>query len=656
MDKNSSALKMDLYELTMAVGYFKKNADLRATFELFCRQSRSKRSYFIACGLEQALDYLLNLRFSNEDISYLKNKTVLKSAGKEFFEYLRNFKFTGDVWAMPEGTPFFPFEPILQVKAPIIEAQIVETYLLSIVHIQTLVASKASRIVRAARSDGKIREVVDFGARRAHGPDAAILAARAAYIAGCAGTSNVFAGMKFNIPTYGTMAHSWIQVFDNEEEAFRNYNGLFPKKTILLIDTYDTLKAAKIVIGLNKQVQGVRLDSGDLSSLSKRVRRILDSAGLKRVSIIASGNLDEYKIIKLVKSKAPIDVFGVGTEMVTSGDRPYIDLVYKLVEIESAQGGVKYTAKSSKGKRTIAGRKQVYRYYKAAGVYLKDIISLAEEKPLKRGQAMLEQVVKDGRLIKKMPAIDQIRKYAQTEISRLPGYCNEITSGRYLNRDISSGLKAVMSKPGFYPASKALLIADPQNDFCPAGKLAVPEGDKIIPAVNKYIKYFSQKRLPIFITRDWHPKKTKHFKKFGGRWPEHCLQNSRGAEFHPGLKLTKQAVIMSKGMDPFQDSYSAFDSLDSKHRRLADLLKMLDVEELYIGGLATDYCVKFSALDALKAGFKVKILADAIKGVDLKPGDSQRALKELARRGAKTITISELKTQRFGKNGFGKSA
>lgn len=443
MDERSSALKTDLYELTMAAGYFSHKVNLSATFELFCHKALSKRSYFIACGLEQAVTYLLNLKFLDVDISRLKKHPALRWIGQDFFDYLKGFKFTGDLWAMPEGTPFFPFEPIIQVKAPIIEAQILETYLLSTIHIQTLVATKASRVARAASSDARVRQVIEFGARRAHGPEAGVLAARAAYIAGCAGTSNVFAGLEFGIPVYGTMAHSWIQTFEDEEEAFKKYNQTFPAKTILLLDTYDTIKAAKTALRLKKQIQAVRLDSGDLYNLSRRVRKILDKAGLARVKIIASGDLDESKILQLVEKRAPIDIFGVGTRMVTSADLPFLDIVYKLVETESPEGIIKYKVKLSAGKRTLPGRKQVYRYSTDNGVYAKDIICLAAEKPEERGRAMLEPIIQKGRLIKELPSIHKIRKYAQQEISRLPESCISILSGGYLKTEISRALKTL---------------------------------------------------------------------------------------------------------------------------------------------------------------------------------------------------------------------
>ena len=437
----NDSLKIDLYELTMAAGYFQNKVDVNATFELFCYKAPENRSYFIVCGLEQVVDFILNLRFSDEDIDFLRIHPAFKTVEPEFFDYLKGFRFSGNVWAMPEGEIFFVNEPILQIEAPIIEAQILETYLLSMMHIQTLIATKASRVVQAACSDGKKRAVVDFGSRRAHGPEAAVLAARAAYISGCLGTSNVYAGKVFDIPIYGTMAHSWIETFDTEVESFDKYYKVFPENTILLIDTYDTINAAKKITELKKDIKAVRLDSGDLEVLSKKVRRILDRDGLQKVKIIASGNLNEYKILDLVKRKSPIDFFGVGTEMVTSKDLSSLDLIYKLVQIEDKGGNVKFKAKLSKGKKTIPGRKQVFRKYSRGGLFSKDIIGLYSEKAPKGTQPLLEQIIRNGELTKSLPDMRTIRRYAEERLALLPPYCLDLRKGRYLKTQFSRVLR-----------------------------------------------------------------------------------------------------------------------------------------------------------------------------------------------------------------------
>ncbi|HLG30239.1 MAG TPA: nicotinate phosphoribosyltransferase, partial [Candidatus Brocadiales bacterium] len=346
----------DLYQLTMAAGYFQNNMNHTATFELFVRKLPEHRSYLISAGLEQAVHYFKHLKFSEEIINYLQNHPVFKDVKEEFFEYLRNFKFTGNVYAMPEGTPVFANEPLLRVMAPMIETQLVETYLLSTINFQTLIASKASRVVHSARG----KDVIDFGTRRAHGAQAGVLAARACFIGGCAGTSNVLAGYELGIPIVGTMAHSWVMAYDTELESFQKYYSVFPDSTVLLIDTYETLNAANLATMVAKGIKGVRLDSGNLLELSVKARRILDEKGLSHVRILASGDLNEYIIDDLLKKGAPIDSFGVGTEMVTSKDAPALGGIYKLVELLK-DGNTIPKMKFSEDKATYPSKKQVYR-------------------------------------------------------------------------------------------------------------------------------------------------------------------------------------------------------------------------------------------------------------------------------------------------------
>ena len=408
-----AALLTDLYELTMAAAYWTNHLAGTATFEMYFRRMPEDRSYLIAAGLEQALDYILNLRFTKKQLSWLGSLEAFRNIDPGFFDYLADFRFSGDVWAVPEGVPVFPLEPVIQIRAPLVEAQILETYLLTMLNTQTMIATKAARVVDAARGKG----VVDFGARRAHGPQASLLAARAAYIGGCLGTSNALAGYLMNIPVYGTAAHSYTMAFDSELEAFRAYQSVFPQNTVLLLDTYDTVEAAKKVKLLGGAVQGVRLDSGDLVDLSKRVRAILDGDLLQEVKIFASGDLNEYKIAALVQENAPIDFFGVGTELVTSYDEPALSGVYKLVEIE-IDGRTEYRVKTSPGKPSYPGRKQVYRY-KIADYYLSDIVALAGESP-PDGAPLLKPQIQNGMLVEKNPALPEIRNTAHAEMQMLP--------------------------------------------------------------------------------------------------------------------------------------------------------------------------------------------------------------------------------------------
>jgi len=322
-----SGLLTDLYELTMAAGYRKAGFDARATFELFVRGLPPRRNYLVAAGLAQAIEYLERVHFSADEIEYLRRHPVFAGIGEDFFDFLAHFKFTGDIWAVPEGTVTFPDEPIVRVTGPIAEAQIVETYLLSAIHFQTLIASKAARVVTAARG----RRVVEFGTRRAHGPEAGVLAARAAFIGGCSGTSNVAAGHRFGIPVFGTQAHSWIMAFEDEKEAFRRFLDIFPKNAVLLLDTYDVRAAVETILAMGRKPRGVRLDSGDVAEASVWIRRRLDEAGWNDVEIFASGDLDEDRIEAMLAAGARIDSFGVGTALTTSSDAPSLSVIYKLV-------------------------------------------------------------------------------------------------------------------------------------------------------------------------------------------------------------------------------------------------------------------------------------------------------------------------------------
>ena len=410
-----AALATDLYELTMAAAYFKNKVEDHATFELFVRNYPKNRSFLIAAGLQQAVDYLLHLRFEEKHIEFLRHHPIFEDVSEDFFHYLKTFKFTGTVYAMQEGTVFFPNEPILRITAPVIEAQIVETYLLSLINFETLIASKAARVVGAARG----RAVVEFGARRAHGPESALLAARASYIGGCVGTSNVLAGYEFGIPTYGTVAHSFVMFFDSESEAFERFCKVFPSTPAFLLDTYDTLDAARIVASMNVRPTLVRLDSGNRVLLSKRVRKILDAAGMEYTKIFVSGDLNEYVLDKMTKHKIPIDSFGVGTDLVTSRDDSALPGIYKLVEIEH-RGQPVLRAKTSTGKRTVPGTKQVHRRYDRHGMIKQDVIALASEIPPPSTKPLLAEVMRGGQLITTLPSLDIIRNVAMDEVASLP--------------------------------------------------------------------------------------------------------------------------------------------------------------------------------------------------------------------------------------------
>ncbi len=410
-----SALATDLYEFTMAGGYFAQGMkDIWATFELFARKLPGSRNYLVSCGQEIAFEFIENYRLKDNEIEYLRGLPVFNPIPNAFFDYLKKLRFAGDIWAMPEGTIAFPGEPILRVTAPIIEAQVLETALLATINHSTAIASKAARVVSVAKG----KPVIEFGSRRAHGTQAGMLGARACYIAGCAGTSNLEAGLEFGIPVYGTVAHSWVQAFDDEFEAFKVNLEALPTAGVMLIDTYDTIQGAKNAVRLGKSLKSVRIDSGDLIAQSRKVRRILDRAGLKHVTIFLSGDLDEYRVYEILKARAPADAFGVGTKMSVSADSPVVNGVYKLVEVIE-RGKVEGRVKLSADKILFPGKKQVFRFEKD-GKYLRDVIGAEGERIKGEPRMLLKQVFKQGKRVRRTEDLDEIRKRVKVEIARLP--------------------------------------------------------------------------------------------------------------------------------------------------------------------------------------------------------------------------------------------
>lgn len=424
------ALLTDLYQLTMCAAYYEEGRDERASFELFIRDIPPHRSYLVAAGLESALDYLEHARFTPETLEYLQTKGLFS---EHFLEFLARFRFTGTLHAIPEGNLVFPNEPLLRVTAPIIEAQLVETYLLNAVNFQTMVASKAARIVHAAAG----KQVVDFSLRRTHGTDAGMKVARVSYLAGCAGTSNVLAGMKYRIPIYGTMAHSYVMFHEREQAAFEAYARVFPESTTLLIDTYDTVEGARRSVPVakalerqGKRLHGLRLDSGDLAALSRAVRAVLDQNGLEYVRIMASGNLDEYKIAQLLAQGAPIDIFGVGTAMGTSQDAPVVNVNYKLVEVEGPAGEYRPVMKLSAEKITLPGPKQVHRVLKD-GEYAYDVIALHTEEPeMDSATTLLVQYMSEGHVLRR-ESLETIRNRVAENLARLPARYKKLAPATY---------------------------------------------------------------------------------------------------------------------------------------------------------------------------------------------------------------------------------
>ncbi len=474
MSAYNLTLLTDLYELTMMQGYFKNKSNEKVIFDVFYRKNPNDASYAITAGLEQVIDYIDNLSFSDADIDYLRSTGFFH---EDFLEYLRNFKFTGDIYAIPEGTIVFPKEPLLKVIAPIIEAQLIETAILNIINHQSLIATKAARVVYAAGGG-----VMEFGLRRAQGPDAGTYGARAAVIAGCVGTSNVLAGQLFNVPVKGTHAHSWIMSFKTELEAFRNYADLYPDNCLLLVDTYDTLKSGvphAIQVfkemkekGIDLHSYGIRLDSGDLAYLTKKARVMLDEAGFEDAIISASSDLDEYLIHSLKGQGAPITSWGVGTNMITSKDCPAFGGVYKLAAVSDSDGNFIPKIKVSENieKVTNPGNKTIFRLYnKVTGKIKADLIALADEvydehqdlmifdpvatwkKTYLKADSytvreLLIPVIKEGKVVYTSPAVMDIRDYCAQELNTLWDESRRLDNPQEVHVDLSLPLWTLKNK------------------------------------------------------------------------------------------------------------------------------------------------------------------------------------------------------------------
>ena len=460
---NNLTLLTDLYELTMMDGYYRQGRQNEiAVFDLFFRQNGTI-TYSVACGLEQAVDYILNLKFGEEEIDYLKSLGIF---GESFLNELKNLKFTGDIYTVPEGTVVFPGEPILTVKAPVMQAQLVETALLNIINHQTLIASKAAKVRYSAKND----LVMEFGLRRAQGPDAGIYGARASVIGGCDSTSNVLAGKMFDIPVSGTHAHSWVMNFKSETDAFRAYAEVYPDNVLLLVDTYDTLKqgipnAIKVFDEMRAkgyEPKGIRIDSGDLAYLTKKARKMLDDTGYPNAKICASGDLDEKSIASLKSQGAKIDSWGVGTKLITSEDMPALGGVYKLsAKIENGKVIPKIKVSDNSAKITNPGFKTFYRVYDENGKAVADLIALRGEKidttkplklthPTERWKSMVIEkytlrelpvtVIKEGKLVYDLPKLKDVKEYAKKELDSFWDEYKRIDQPHLYKVDLSDGL------------------------------------------------------------------------------------------------------------------------------------------------------------------------------------------------------------------------
>jgi nicotinate phosphoribosyltransferase len=658
-----SGLLTDLYELTMAAGYVQNRVQARATFELFARHLPAHRNYLVAAGLDQALEFLESVRFSSEDVAYLRALPLFRHVGAEFFDYLRDFKFSGDVWAMPEGTIFFPPAPLLRVTADIADAQLMETSLLSIVHLQTVIASKAARVASAAAG----RAAVEFGSRRAHGVEAGVLAARAAFVGGCQGTSNTYAGLRFGIPVFGTQAHSWIMAHDQEAAAFSNFLDVFPEHATLLVDTYDVRAAIENIIAQRRKPSGIRLDSGDVLADSIWARKRFDSIGWNDVRIFVSGDLDEHRIKELLSKGGCVDSFGVGTALSTSSDAPTLGVIYKLVEV-GFPDHVRPTAKFSEDKKTYPGRKQVFRFFDKEGKFSQDIIALEDEK-FAAAKPLLVPVMRQGRRVGGAESPAAIAQSARKEFlanrEGLSARLAQLESAepaypvRYSSRLEELCLEVqrkMAAKKTFAGPSKNDRVpnvlfweVDVQADFMfPEGKLYAPGAEKIIPNINRLVDAVRRGRVFLISSADAHCLADAELRQ----WPPHCLKGSPGAEIIPEGRAPKRLVIPNqKHVDVPHDlsSYqqvtlekNTLDVFDNPHTDV--LLKRLLTgvfknPEFIVFGVVTECCVRIEAEGLLRRGHPVSIVADAIQPFDPQRGES--VLAELQAQGARLITTEE---------------
>jgi len=685
---SSLALVTDLYQLTMAYGYWKAGLHEReAVFNLYFRRQPFGSGYTICAGLGLVVEYLQTWRFSEDDVAYLAtlkgndNKPLFDGA---FLNYLQNLKFTCDIDAIEEGDIAFPHEPLLRVKGPLLQCQLLETPFLNIINFQTLVATKAARICYAAKGE----PVLEFGLRRSQGFNGGLAMSRAAYIGGCTATSNLQAGKFFGIPVVGTHAHSWIMAFADELTAFKVYAENLPNNCVFLVDTYNTLEGVKHAITIGKMLKeqdqrliAIRLDSGDLAYLSIEARKLLDQAGFNDTAIIGSNDLDEHVINSLKDQGATINMWGVGTKLATAFDQPALDGVYKLTALKDEKGQWQYKLKLSEqiAKISTPGLLQVRRYLTDHGamadaIYdellgvVPDCVIVDPTDMTKRRKIslntpyveLLKPIFRQGKLIYQSLLLTEIRQKAIDGIKKF-----HASIRRFLNPHVYPvGLEEqlfelktelILKARRGGRSTRALILVDLQNDFMPGGNLPVPGGREVIPIANNLQKHFDL----IVATKDWHPANhgsfaSNHSNRNPGDqielvglpqilWPNHCVQNTSGAEFVEGLDTKRIHKVFHKGTDPKIDSYSTF--FDNAHRKstgLDDYLKKKGIEEVYVLGVATDYCVKFSVLDACMLGFKTYVIADACRAVNLKPDDEKQALAEMENAGAKIVRSDEI--------------
>ncbi|WP_320672485.1 nicotinate phosphoribosyltransferase [Patulibacter defluvii] len=621
-----SVLQTDLYTLTMADGFVRHGRDDLVSFELVFRRLPAGRSWLMAAGVAEAVAALAALRATPEEREWLAADGRFSPA---LLERLDGLRFSGSVWALPEGTCVPAGVPVLRVTAPRVEAALVEPVVLAHVNYGTRIASTAADVVAAAAG----RPVYDFSLRRLDGPEAGPATARAAWLAGIAGTALPEAGLRYGIPTVGTMAHHAVMAYgeEHEQEAFATALADHPQGTALLVDTYEVERGVARAIAASAAtgvpLRGIRIDSGDLAAEARRARAQLDGAGLGQTEILLSGDLDAAAIARMVADGVPVDAFGIGTRL-RSGEP--LGAVYKLcAQHDAADPALRHVMKRSPGKETDPGVHQVTRRRgrDERGPTVEHLIHLGHEATA--GVPLLRPVMVEGRPRPAALDLAAARDHAaaeRREVAAGAGFPPAERSPQLL------ALRDRLSHPAALSPRDALIVVDVQHDFLPGGALGVAGGDLILGPVGRLLDAAREAGATIVASRDWHPAGHVSFAERGGPWPPHCVAGTDGAQIHPALDL-RGATIVDKGTAPDVDAYSAFDGTG-----LLDLLRERGVERAVVCGLATDYCVRATALDALDGGLHVLVVTDAVAAVDVATGDGDRALDELRRAGAAVAT------------------
>lgn len=623
-----TGLLTDRYELTMLDSFVRDGSvDRPAVFEAFARRLPEGRRYGMLGGLGRLLDAIEAFTFDEDEVRWLQEAGVV---GDRTAAWLRDFRFRGDIDGYREGDLYFPGSPVLAVTGTLGECLLLETIVLSILNHDTAIASAAARMVDAAKG----RPIIEMGSRRTH-EEAAVATARAAYVAGFGSTSNLAAGRRHGVPTAGTAAHAFTLAHDTEADAFRSQVEALGSGTTLLVDTYDIAQGIRTAVEVAGAGLGaVRLDSGDLAEESHKARALLDSLGATSTRIVVTSDLDEFVIAAL--ADAPIDGYGVGTRVATGSGHPTASMVYKLVAIADGDGQpLRPVAKKSKDKASVGGRKHPFRAYDAGGTLRAEWFT-GQDAPAPGPEARPVQVplVRGGEVVHR-PALDEVRAFAATSLATLPAEARSVAAGpAYLTTTLREDSAMTDNARG----SRGLIVVDVQNDFVEGGSLGVTGGREVAGRISEHLAAHAGDYAVIAASRDWHhagDSNGGHFHQPGEEpnyvtsWPVHCVQGQSGAEYAPELETGAVTHHVVKGMGV--PAYSAFEGITDGGDRLLDVLRAAGVTELDVTGIATDYCVRATALDAREAGFTVRLLAGLHAGVA--PESSAAALDEMATAG-----------------------